>query len=101
LRWALNRHLDKALTSAACTSTKARAEHDPFGPVREAVEVTIVDKSDPFVLRFSKRDLMFARTSLDAVRLPHAKLAKPGVRLMRETITVIDPRMRLERLGQK
>jgi hypothetical protein len=44
---------------------------------------------------------MFGRTSLDAVRLPYAKLAKPGVRPMRETITVIGPRMCLGRVGQK
>jgi sulfide:quinone oxidoreductase len=71
---------------------------DQFG---EAVEVTIVDKSDAFVFGFSKLDLMIGRTSLDAVRLPYAKLAKPGARLMRERITAIDPRMCLERVGQK
>lgn len=44
---------------------------------------------------------MVGRTSVDAVRIPYAKLAKPGVRLMRQTITVIDPRMCLERVERK
>jgi hypothetical protein len=63
---------------------------DQFG---EAVEITIVDKSDLFVFGFSKLVLMFGLTSLDVARLPYAKLAKSGVRLMRETMTAIDPLM--------
>ena len=34
---------------------------------------------------------MFGRTTPDAVRLPYRHLAKPGVRLLRETVTAIDP----------
>jgi sulfide:quinone oxidoreductase len=60
----------------------------------EAVEVTLIDKSDSFVFGYSKLDVMFGRTTLDAVRLPYSKLAKPGVRFLRERITAIDPHTR-------
>jgi sulfide:quinone oxidoreductase len=60
----------------------------------ETVEVTVIDKSDSFVFGFSKLDVMFGRSTADAVRLPYAHIAKPGVRLLRETITAIDPEAR-------
>jgi sulfide:quinone oxidoreductase len=34
---------------------------------------------------------MFGRTTLDAVRLPYRHFAKPGVRLLRESVRAIDP----------
>ena len=37
---------------------------------------------------------MFGRTTLDAVRLPYRNFVKPGVRLLRETVTAIDPAAR-------
>ncbi len=55
------------------------------------VEVSLIDRSDAFVFGYSKLDVMFGRTSLDAVRLPYKKFAKPGVRLLQETVTAIDP----------
>jgi sulfide:quinone oxidoreductase len=64
---------------------------DAFG---EAVDVTLIDKADAFVFGFSKLDVMFGRESADAVRLPYAEFAKPGVRIVRETITEIDPESR-------
>jgi len=60
----------------------------------ETAEVTIIDKSDAFVLGFAKLDVMFGRATLDAVRLPYRTFAKPGVRLTRETIIAIDPATR-------
>ncbi len=57
----------------------------------ENVEVTLIDKSDAFVFGYSKLDVLFGRTTLDAVRLPYSDFAKPGVRVVRETITAIDP----------
>ena len=60
----------------------------------DAVEVTLIDKSDSFVFGFSKLDVMFGRTTADAVRLPYERIAKPGVRVLRETITEIDPEAR-------
>ena len=58
------------------------------------VDVTVIDKSDAFVFGYSKLDVMFCRTTLDAVRLPYDRIAKPGVRFLRETITSIDPERR-------
>jgi sulfide:quinone oxidoreductase len=58
------------------------------------VEVTLIDKNDSFVFGFSKLDVMFGRTSAEAVRLAYAEIAKPGVRFLRETITAIDPEAR-------
>jgi sulfide:quinone oxidoreductase len=57
----------------------------------DQLEVTLIDKTDAFVFGFSKLDVMFGRTTPEAVRLPYADLAKPGVRFLQETITAIDP----------
>jgi sulfide:quinone oxidoreductase len=58
------------------------------------VDVTLIEKNDAFVFGYSKLDVMFGRTTADAVRLPYAKIAKPGVRFLRQTITAIDPQAR-------
>jgi sulfide:quinone oxidoreductase len=60
----------------------------------DSVEVTLIDKNDAFVFGFSKLDVMFSRATPDAVRLPYSEIAKPGVRVVRETITAIDPEAR-------
>lgn len=64
---------------------------DEFG---EEAGVTLIDASDSFVFGYAKLDVMFGRVSPDAVRLPYSSFAKPGVRLLRETITAIDPEAR-------
>ena len=58
------------------------------------VDVTLIDKSDAFVFGYSKLDVMFGRTTLDAVRLPYRSFVKPGVRFLQETVTAIDPEAR-------
>jgi sulfide:quinone oxidoreductase len=60
----------------------------------DRVDVTLIDKSDAFVFGYSKLDVMFGRTTLDAVRLAYREIAKPGVRFLQETITEIDPEAR-------
>ncbi len=60
----------------------------------DEVEVTLIDKNDSFVFGYSKLDVMFGRTTLDAVRLPYREIVKPGVRFLREAITAIDPEAR-------
>ena len=55
------------------------------------IDVTLIDRSDAFVFGYSKLDVMFGRTTPDAVRLPYRTIAKPGVRFLQETITAIDP----------
>jgi len=57
----------------------------------DKIDVTMIDRSDAFVFGYSKLDVMFGRTSLDAVRLPYRNFVKPGVRLLQETIAAIDP----------
>jgi len=57
----------------------------------DGVEVTMIDKGDTFTFGFSKLDVMFGRTTVDAVRLPYKKFVKPGVRFLQETIRSIDP----------
>jgi sulfide:quinone oxidoreductase len=58
------------------------------------IDVTLIDKNDSFVFGFSKLDVMFGRETPDAVRLPYSRIAKPGVRVLRETVTAIDPEAR-------
>ncbi len=58
------------------------------------VDVTLIDKNDGFVFGYSKLDLMFGRTTPDAVRLAYRDIAKPGVRFLQQTITAIDPETR-------
>jgi sulfide:quinone oxidoreductase len=57
----------------------------------DGVEVTLIDKEDAFTFGYSKLDVMFGRTTLDAVRLPYRKFVKPGVRFLQETIVSIEP----------
>jgi sulfide:quinone oxidoreductase len=61
---------------------------------RDDADVTLIDTSDAFVFGYSKLDLMFGRTTLDAIRLPYSDIAKPGVRFLQQTITAIDPEAR-------
>jgi len=58
------------------------------------VDVALIDQSDAFVFGYAKLDVMFGRTTSDAVRLPYRDIAKPGVRFLRETITAIDAEAR-------
>ena len=60
----------------------------------DEVEVTLIDKGDSFVFGYSKLDVLFGRQALDQVRLPYRDFVKPGVRLLRETITEIDSEAR-------
>src|SRR5438093_8805219 len=58
------------------------------------IDVALIDKGDTFVFGYSKLDLMFGRTTLDAVRLPYEAISKPGVRFLQETVVAIDPEAR-------
>ncbi len=53
--------------------------------------MTLIDQHDAFVFGYSKLDVLFGRTTLDAVQLRYAEIAKPGVRFLQETVTAIDP----------
>lgn len=60
----------------------------------ERIDITVIDKSDGFVFGYSKLDLMFGRTPEPAIRNPYVGFSKPGVRLLRETVTAIDAEAR-------
>lgn len=66
----------------------ASALSEEFG---DDIEVTLIDRSDSFVFGFSKLDVMFGRTTADAVRHRYADIVKPGVRFVRASILAIDP----------
>ncbi|MDA7429876.1 FAD/NAD(P)-binding oxidoreductase [Primorskyibacter aestuariivivens] len=53
-------------------------------------DVTIIDKNDRFTFGYSRIDVMFGKTTLDTVCLPYDTFGKPGIRLVRETISYID-----------
>jgi sulfide:quinone oxidoreductase len=57
----------------------------------DQVSVTLIDKNDHFVFGYSKLDIMFGKAEPAAVRLPYARIAKPGVEFRQETIVSIDP----------
>jgi sulfide:quinone oxidoreductase len=57
----------------------------------DAVDVTLIDRSEEFIFGFSKLDVMFGRRTMDEVRLPYRSIAKPGVEFRQETILSIDP----------
>jgi sulfide:quinone oxidoreductase len=54
-------------------------------------DVVLIDKADGFVFGFSKLDVMFGRTTADAVRHSYADVVKPGVQFVQAEITAIDP----------
>jgi sulfide:quinone oxidoreductase len=58
------------------------------------VAVTLLDESDAFVFGYSKLDVLFAKATVDSVRLPYRDFVKPGVSLRRETVKSIDPTAR-------
>lgn len=57
----------------------------------DSVEITPIDKNDSFVFGYSKLDVMFGCAEASAVRLPYKNFAKPGVRMLQQTVTSIDP----------
>jgi sulfide:quinone oxidoreductase len=61
----------------------------------EDADVTLIDKSDAFVFGFSKLDVMFRHAPPDSLRMYYRDIVKPGVRVLRETVTAIDPESRL------
>ncbi|HEX3511151.1 MAG TPA: FAD/NAD(P)-binding oxidoreductase [Solirubrobacteraceae bacterium] len=60
----------------------------------DALEVTLIERGEAFAFGFSKLDVMFGRTSVEDVLMPYRDFVKPGVRVLRETITAIDPAAR-------
>ena len=59
--------------------------------IGDELDCTLIDQGDAFVFGFAKLDLLFGKTSSEAIRIPYAGMAKPGVRFRQETIVSIDP----------
>ncbi len=57
----------------------------------DGIEVTLIDKNDSFMFGFSKLDIMFGHATAASLRMPYKNFAKPGVRLLRQTVKTIDP----------
>lgn len=57
----------------------------------DAIDVTLIDRNDTFYFGFSKLDVMFGLKSPESILLPYARFLKPGVRLLKEKITAVDP----------
>jgi sulfide:quinone oxidoreductase len=57
----------------------------------EEAEVTLIDEREGFVFGYSKLDIMFRGATREEVRVPYAEFVKPGVRMLRERVTAIDP----------
>jgi sulfide:quinone oxidoreductase len=55
------------------------------------VAITLIDRADSFVFGFSKLDVMFGRTTPDAVRHSYRDLTRPGVDVVASTVRSIDP----------
>jgi sulfide:quinone oxidoreductase len=53
-------------------------------------DVVLIDKSDGFVFGFSKLDVMFGRTTADAVFHSYAHVVKPGVQFVQAAVRSID-----------
>ncbi len=54
-------------------------------------DVVLIDKGEGFVFGFSKLDVMFGRTTAEAVHHSYADVVKPGVDFVQAEITAIDP----------
>lgn len=57
----------------------------------DEVEVTVIDRGDSFSFGFSKLDMMFRGASLESISLPYSEIARPGVKVLKEEVTAIDP----------
>ena len=58
------------------------------------VEVTLVERGDAFMFGFSKLNVLLEGVSAEKVRMPYSRFLKPGVRLVKEAVTSIDPSTR-------
>jgi sulfide:quinone oxidoreductase len=60
----------------------------------DRLDVALIDKADRFVFGFSKLDLLFGKKPREAVELPYQQIVRPGVRVLNETVTAVDPASR-------
>lgn len=63
----------------------------PLDELGDDVDIVLIDKAGGFVFGFAKLDVIFGRTTAQAVRHSYHDLVKPGVRFVQATIRSIDP----------
>ncbi len=61
----------------------------------ESLDLTLIDQHDSFYFGFSKLDIMFGRTSPEAVKIAYRNIIKPGVNFRQERINSIDPVLKI------
>ena len=59
----------------------------------DSLDLTLIDSAESFTFGFAKLDVLFGKAAPEAVRI-RRELSKPGVRLLRETVTAVDPQAR-------
>jgi len=57
------------------------------------LDLTLIDSAESFTFGFDKLEVLFGKAPGEAVRI-RRDINKPGVRLLRETVTAIDPEAR-------
>jgi sulfide:quinone oxidoreductase len=62
--------------------------------VGDELDCVLIDSTESFVFGFSKLDVMFGRTTEDAVQHHYRDIVKPGVEFVQARITAIDPTTR-------
>jgi sulfide:quinone oxidoreductase len=62
--------------------------------VGDDLDCVLIDKADAFVFGYSKLDLLYGKTSAEAIRIPYSDLRKRGVRFRQESIESIDHEQR-------
>jgi sulfide:quinone oxidoreductase len=55
------------------------------------IDVTLIDQSDSFIVRFSKLNVMSARRTMDEVRIRYRDIIVPGVTFRQELVLSVDP----------
>ncbi len=60
----------------------------------DEIDVVLIDRTDGFVLGFSKLDVMFGRTEAESVHHAYRDIVKPGVRFVQASVQSIDPATR-------
>jgi sulfide:quinone oxidoreductase len=62
-------------------------------------DVVLIDQADGFVFGFSKLDVMFGRTTAEAVHHAYDDVTKPGVEFVKAEVTAIDPEAKRVQTG--
>ncbi len=60
----------------------------------DAVDVTLIDRSDTFHFGFAKLDVLLGRRAAGEILLPYGEISRDGLEFRQETVTAIDPARR-------